>query len=100
MILGHFRLSLRACDRVVKATDSYTKGQNGRGSNRALDSLVAVRNSSSGRPEPCDGNLVAGRVDGKTSMDLAPAGNKSLRLSQASHVKYDYLPTYFFQQKL
>ena len=25
---------------------------------------------------------------------MAPAGNKSLRLSQASHVKYDYLPTY------
>ena len=25
---------------------------------------------------------------------MAPAGNKSLRLSQASHVKYKYLPTY------
>ena len=32
------------------------------------------------------------QVDGKTS--VAPAGNKSLRLSQASNVKYDYLPTY------
>ena len=29
------------------------------GSNPALDSLVAVRNSSLGRPEPCEGNLVA-----------------------------------------
>ena len=29
------------------------------GTNPALDSLVAVRNSSSGRPEPCEGNLVA-----------------------------------------
>ena len=29
------------------------------GSNPALDSLVAVRNSSPGRPEPCKGNLVA-----------------------------------------
>ena len=29
------------------------------GSNPALDSLVAVRNSSPGRPEPCEGNLVA-----------------------------------------
>ena len=29
------------------------------GSNPALDSLVAVRNSSLGRLEPCDGNLVA-----------------------------------------
>ena len=29
------------------------------GSNPALDSLVAVRNSSRGRPVPCEGNLVA-----------------------------------------
>ena len=29
------------------------------GSNPALDSLVAVRNPSPGRPEPCEGNLVA-----------------------------------------
>ena len=29
------------------------------GSNPARDSLVAVRNSSPGRPEPCEGNLVA-----------------------------------------
>ena len=25
---------------------------------------------------------------------MAPAGNKSLRLSKASHVKYKYIPTY------
>ena len=37
------------------------RSQNGTaaGSNPALDSLVAVRNSSPGRPEPCEGNLVA-----------------------------------------
>ena len=29
------------------------------GSNPALDSLVAVHNSSPGRPESCEGNLVA-----------------------------------------
>ena len=29
------------------------------GSNPMLDSLVAVRNTSPGRPEPCEGNLVA-----------------------------------------
>ena len=29
------------------------------GSNSTLDSLVAVRNSSPGQPEPCEGNLVA-----------------------------------------
>ena len=36
------------------------------GSNPALDSLVAVRNSSPGRPVPCEGNLVAaaGRCGG------------------------------------
>ena len=28
------------------------------GSSPTLDSLVAVRNSSPGRPEPCEGNLV------------------------------------------
>ena len=58
------------------------------GSNSALDSLVAVRNSSPGRPVPCEGNPVAatGSCGGKTS--VAPVGNKSLRLSQASHVKY------------
>ena len=32
------------------------------GSNPTLDSLVAVRNSSPGRPEPCEGNLVAAAV--------------------------------------
>ena len=29
------------------------------GSNPTLDSLVAVRNTSPGRPEPCEGNLAA-----------------------------------------
>ena len=64
------------------------------GSDPALDSLVAVRNFSPGRPVPCEGNLVAA-ADGKTS--VAPAGNKSFRLSQASHVKYNtYLPAFLF----
>lgn len=31
-------------------------------------------------------------TDGKTS--LAPDGNKSLRLLRATHIKYEYLPTY------
>ena len=35
------------------------KVRTGVGSNPALDSLVAVRNSSPGRPVPCEGNLVA-----------------------------------------
>ena len=57
-----------------------------------LDSLVAVRSSSLGRPSHLREILELWPVDGKTSMALA--GNKSLRLSQASHIKYDYLPTY------
>ena len=46
---------------MAKATDSSVnqRSQNGRGSKPALDSLVAVRNSSPGRPEPFEGNLVA-----------------------------------------
>ena len=67
------------------------------GSNPTLDSLVAVRNTSLGRPEPCEGNLVAvvGSCGGLMEKHpMAPAGNKSLRLSLASHVKYKYLPTY------
>ena len=73
------------------------------GSNPTLDSLVAVRNSSPGQPEPCEGNLVAaagscGGLMVKTS--VAPAGNKSLRLLQASHVKYKYLPTYLLPRYL
>ena len=44
-------------------TDSKkTKGQHGQGSNPTLDRLVAVRNSSPGRPEPCEGNLVAAAI--------------------------------------
>ena len=31
---------------------------------------------------------------------MAPAGNKSLRLSRASHVKYKYLPTYLRNSRL
>ena len=36
-----------------------TKVRTAVGSNPALDSFVAVRNSSLGQPEPCEGNLVA-----------------------------------------
>ena len=52
-------MAWRARGRVVNATDSKNKGQNGRGSSPTLDSLVAVRNSSPGRPEPCEANMVA-----------------------------------------
>ena len=44
---------------MVKASDSLAKGQNGRKFKFRAGQLVAVRNSSPGRPEPCEGNLVA-----------------------------------------
>ena len=73
------------------------------GSNPTLGSLVAVRNSSPGRPEPCEGNLVAvaDSCSGLMVKHLvAPAGNKSLRLLRASHAKYKYLPTYLSSYRL
>ena len=72
------------------------------GSNPTLDSLVAVRYTSTGRPEPCEGNLVAvaGSCGGVMVKHPWPLlGNKSLRLSRASHVKYKYLPTYLRSQR-
>ena len=43
---------------VVKASESHTKGQNSRRLKSRTEQLVAVRNSSPGRPEPCEGNLL------------------------------------------
>ena len=68
------------------------------GSNPALDSLVAVRNSSPGRPEPCAGNLVA--VAGSCSglMVKHPWPLLEISLSdfrrQATLNINTYLPTY------
>ena len=44
---------------MVKASDRKPKVRTAVGSNPALDSLVAFRNSSPGQPEPFEGNLVA-----------------------------------------
>ena len=60
-----------------------------------LDGLVAVHNSSLGRPEPCERNLVAVVSGGLMVKHPWPLLEISLSyFSQASHVKYDYLPTY------
>ena len=51
-----------SCERVAKWLRRLThkpKVRTAVGSNPTLDSLVAVRNTSPGRPEPCEGNLVA-----------------------------------------
>ena len=54
MLLAHGRVAewLRRLTRKPKVRTVV-------GSNPTLDSLVAVRNTSPGRPEPCEGNLVA-----------------------------------------
>ena len=59
------------------------------GSNPVLDSLVAVRNSSPGRPEPCEGNLVAaaGSCGGLMVKHLWPL----LEISLSDH---DYAQTF------
>ena len=59
MIISIFLLY---CERVAEWLRRLTRKPKVRtavGSNPALDSLVAVRNSSPSRPEPCEGNLVA-----------------------------------------
>ena len=50
------------CERVAEWLRRLTRKPKVRtavGSNPTLDSLVAVCNTSPGRPEPCEGNLVA-----------------------------------------
>ena len=60
MIFSHSSLNL--CERVAEWLRRLTRKPKVRtavGSNPTLDSLVAVCNTSPGRPEPCEGNLVA-----------------------------------------
>ena len=54
--------NVRKCERVaewLRRLIRKPKVRTAVGSNPTLDSLVAVRNTSPGRPEPCEGNLVA-----------------------------------------
>ena len=67
------------------------------GSNPALDSMVTVRNSSPGRPEPCEGNLVAavGSYDGlmvKHPWPLLEIGLSDFRRLATLNIN-TYLPT-------
>ena len=68
------------------------------GSNPALDSLVAVRNSSPGRPEPCEGNLVAAAGSCGGLMVKHPWPLLEISLSDFRRLAtlniYTYLPTY------
>ena len=67
------------------------------GSNPTLDSLVAVRNSSPGQPEPCEGNLVAAAGSCGGLMVKHPWPLLEISLSdfrRLATLKYKYLPTY------
>ena len=70
------------------------------GSNLALDSLVAVRNSSPGRPVPCEGNLVAAAGSCGGLMVKHPWPLLEISLSDFHRLATlninTYLPTYDF----
>ena len=63
-----------------------------------LDSLVAVSNSSPGRPEPCKGNLVAAAIGRGGSMVKHPWPLLAISLTDfhrlATLNMITYLPTY------
>ena len=68
------------------------------GSNPTLGSLVAVRNSSPGQPEPCKGNLVAvagscGGLMVKHPWPLLEISLSDFRRLATLNI-YKYLPTY------
>ena len=63
------------------------------GSNPTLDSLVAVRNSSPGRPVPCEGNLVAAAGSCSRLMVKHPWPLLEISLSDFGYVKYNTAPT-------
>ena len=59
---GITRKRIKGSERVAEWLRRLTRKPKVRtavGSNPTLDSLVAVRDTSPGRPEPCEGNLVA-----------------------------------------
>ena len=56
----HFKTTLSECVAGwLRRLTCKPKVRTAVGSNPTLDSMVAVRNTSPGRPEPCEGNLVA-----------------------------------------
>ena len=72
------------------------------GSNPALDSLVAVRNSSPGRPVPCEGNLVAvagscGGLMVKHPWPMLEISLSDFRRLATLNIIPTYLPTSVFE---
>ena len=73
------------------------------GSNPTLESLVAVRNTSPGRPEPCEGNLVAvagscGGLMVKHPWPLLEISLSDFRGLATLNIS-NYLPTYSFKDE-
>ena len=99
--------SLQTCTFVVKAEwlrrlTRKPKVRTAVGSNPALESLVAVRNTSPGRPEPCEGNLVAvagscGGLMVKHPWPLLEISLSDFRGLATLNIN-TYLPTYLVQQ--
>ena len=70
------------------------------GSNPELDSLVAVRNSSPGRPVPCEGNLVAAAGSCGGLMVKHPWPLLEISLSDFRRLAtLNLIPTYLVLQK-
>ena len=93
-------LILRHCQHVAEWLRRLTRKPRVRtavGSNPTLDSLVAVRNSSPGQPEPCEGNLVAAAGSCGGLMVKHPWPLLKISLSDfrrlATLNKYLHLPT-------
>ena len=70
------------------------------GSNPALDSLVAVRNSSPGQPEPCEGNLATAAGSCGGLMVKHPWPLREISLSDFRRLAtLNIIPTYFPRHK-
>ena len=71
----------------------------GRVVNPTLDSLVAVPNSSPGRPEPCEGNLVAAAIGCGALMVKHPWPLLEISLSDFHGLATLNINTYLRQQR-
>ena len=91
-----------ARERVALRLTRKPKVRTAIGSNPALDSFVAVRNSSPGRPEPCEGNLVAAEGSCVGLMVKHPWPLLEISLSDFRRLAQlninTYLPTYLLSK--
>ena len=97
-LMSHWRRRSERVAEWLRRLSRKPKVRTAVGSNPTLDSLVAVRNTSPGRPEPCGGNLVAvagscGRLIVKHPWPLLEIGLSDFRGLATLNVN-TYLPTY------